>query len=59
MKKAIEVSAKFIFILGILGIVYGIFSHEKMTTIYSIGVMFLGFLILTFAIQDFKIVSKN
>jgi uncharacterized membrane protein len=54
MKKATEVIGKFIFVIGFLGIAYGIFSQEKMTTIYSIYVMILGFFILSIVFNNYK-----
>lgn len=54
MKKVVEILAKIIFILGLIGTVFGIFSHEKMITIYSIYVMILGFFILAIIFSNHK-----
>ncbi len=54
MKNAIEIIAKIIFILGFIGIAYGIFSNVKMILIYSIYTMILGFLILAINFSNHK-----
>jgi hypothetical protein len=59
MNKSIEFLSKIIFILSLFGIAYGIFTHQKMFTIYSIAGLCLGFSVLAFAFNNFKIEQKE
>jgi hypothetical protein len=59
MNKSIESLSKLIFILSLFGIAYGIYTQQKMFTIYSIGGLGLGYSILAFAYNNFKIEQKE
>lgn len=59
MNKSIESLSKILFILSLFGMAYGIFNHQKMFTIYSVVGMGIGFSILAFAFNNFRIERKD
>ena len=59
MNKSIESLSKILFILSLLGIAYGIFTHQKMFTIYSIVGTGISFSVLALAFNNFKIERKE
>ena len=55
MKKNLEFISKLLFIMGFLGTFYSFVIGKKMITIYCIGIMVLGFVLIAYFYDIFSI----